>query len=205
MMKFCYLLTACVFLAFSLFYVSGVDSKVLDEGVSSGFAPRSQLLNPRKAAEFTLTNQDGSEVSLAGLKGKVVLLAFIYTRCHEICPSITDQFCQIQKAFDEEMGKDLELVLISLDPRRDDPERCQKYTEAYEGKWFFLTGTSEQIDALLPHYQVMTRPSEQSEILHNWMVVLIDRNGYIRYRYMGEDDPQRHLVSDIKDLIGEDQ
>src|SRR4030095_7680161 len=77
---------------------------------------------PYPAADFTLTDQDGQTLSFASLRGKIVVLDFIFTRCPGPCPLLSLKFSQLQQKLGGRLDKDVVLLSISIDPRYDTPE-----------------------------------------------------------------------------------
>src|SRR6266545_8423112 len=95
---------------------------------------------------FSLIERNGGEISLSDLKGKESIVNFIYTNCPDTCPIQSAQMRQIQKDFMEE--KDLRVVSITVDPKRDTPEVLSEYAKRFSadpGRWLFLTGEKEDI------------------------------------------------------------
>jgi len=100
--------------------------------------------------DLPLLTQDGKEVRFYTdmLKGKVVLVSFIYTSCTEVCPILMPNLARIQELLRDGSGRDVALISISVDPVDDTPEELKKYGEKYGAKdgWTFLTGKKENID-----------------------------------------------------------
>src|SRR5262244_3677619 len=81
------------------------------------------------APQFTLTSQDGKPFALAGLRGKAVVVAFIYTECPDICPMLTQKMVEIQDELGANFGAKVAFVSISLDPEHDTPEVLKDYAQ----------------------------------------------------------------------------
>ncbi len=79
--------------------------------------------------DFSLVAQDGSTLRLGSLRGRVVLIDFIYTRCPmpEACPRLSANFAYLQRHF----GGRIDLISITLDPKWDKPP----VLEAYAKRW----------------------------------------------------------------------
>ena len=84
------------------------------------------------------------------VKGKVVVINLMYTKCEDICPITTWSLLQVQKALGNRIGRDVFLYSITLDPDRDTPEVLKTYAENFGAKkgWYFLTGEFEDIERL---------------------------------------------------------
>ena len=163
---------------------------------------RIELLEPKPAFDFGLTDMDHAPFRLEAYRGKLVLIGFIYTNCPDVCGILTMHFRRIQREFKDIIEKDLVLVFITTDPKRDTPERSASYTQGFDGKWHFLTGTETQLKEVWEHYRVFVKEKPEADLVyHSYMVVLIDREGLIRYRYIGLVDPEEVIVKDIRYLL----
>ena len=84
------------------------------------------------------------------IKGKQVVINFMYTRCQGICPTTTANLVKVQKALKDRVGRDIFMYSISLKPQEDDPAALKEYAKAHGVKpgWLFLTGEPALIDGL---------------------------------------------------------
>ena len=100
-----------------------------------------------------LLTQDGKPVRFYDdvLKGKVVLINFMFTTCTGVCPPMTANLAKVQNYLGDRVGKDVRIVSISVDPTVDTPEKMKKYAEGFKAKpgWYFLTGKKENVDWIL--------------------------------------------------------
>jgi protein SCO1/2 len=162
--------------------------------------------------QFSLIERDGREVALSDLKGKIWIVNFIYTNCPDTCPIQSAQMRQIQEDFQHE--KDLRLVSITVDPKRDSPEVLSEYAKRFgadPARWFFLTGKKETIYNFaqegfhlgaveLPHEK---RPESGATHTHSPRFVLVDRAAQIRGYYVSTDaNAMTRLRRDLKVLLG---
>ena len=85
------------------------------------------------------------------VKGKTVAINFVFTTCKGVCPTLTAKFRQIQRELGERVGRDIQLISISVDPTTDVPERLSAYAEKFNAGpgWTFVTGSKPEIDELL--------------------------------------------------------
>ena len=116
---------------------------------SAHAAPKSEALPTiGPAAGFTLTTQDERRLSLSELRGKVVVLTFIYTTCTDTCPLLTGKMASLQPRLGPDFGPRVFFVSVSVDPERDTPARLKGYGIAHGAKfdgWAFVTGTPAEI------------------------------------------------------------
>jgi protein SCO1/2 len=148
------------------------------------------------APPFRLTDQDGNPLALADLRGKAVLLDFVYTTCPGPCPILTGLHVEVQRALDPALRDRVRLVSISLDPRKDTPAALREYAKkrgADTLNWSFLTGAPEDVDAVLKAYGVGSARQPDGTIAHLVVTFLIDGEGRIVERFVGLDghDPKQ--------------
>lgn len=182
-----------------------LDARVVEEGGAAGRSGGGARLDPAEAAEpapaFHLEDQEGRPVALEDLRGKVVLLDFIYTHCPGPCPILTSTHVRVQRTLPEAVRERVHFVSISLDPARDTPEALRDYAAAHGADlsdWSFLTGETEAVDAVLRAYGVGATPGEGGEIVHVVATYLIDAEGRIAERYVGLEHHADDLRADVE-------
>lgn len=84
------------------------------------------------------------------IKGKVVLINFMYTNCEGLCPRQTANLVVVQKALGDRVGRDIFMYSITLKPEEDTPKVLQEYARSNGIKpgWLFLTGKPEDVEKL---------------------------------------------------------
>ena len=117
-------------------------------------------------------NQDGETVRFYDdlIKGKIVIISFIYTSCTDICPLTTARLSQLEDRLGDALGRDVFMISMTVDPKRDTPEKMKEFSAAFQTRpgWTFVTGALEDIRAI--NYKF----GERSEILseHRNQIVL---------------------------------
>ncbi len=100
----------------------------------------------------TLRTQDNQQVRFYDdvVKGKVVLINFMFTTCTELCPRATANLASLQQALGEHAGRDVFLISISVDPENDTPAALKRYAERFHAGpgWTFLTGKAADIELI---------------------------------------------------------
>jgi protein SCO1/2 len=162
-----------------------------------GPAPRTVLVDPA-----------GKPFDLAHLRGKVVLVSFIYTTCSGVCPATTQTLVQIQKALRgaKLWGKSVEFVSITLDPRRDTPPVLSQYARLFgadQTAWHFLTGGSREVDAVITAWGMWVKSIPDGALDHPSRIFLLDREGHEREIYNLESLKPEILISDVRGLLTE--
>jgi protein SCO1 len=100
----------------------------------------------------TLRTQDNQQVRFYDdvVKGKVVLINFMFTTCTELCPRATASLVGFQQALGDHAGRDVFMISISVDPEHDTPAVLKEYAERYRARagWTFLTGKAADIELI---------------------------------------------------------
>src|SRR5262249_17836433 len=123
--------------------------------IGQGQSASSRLAVIEPAPDFALTDQTGKPLRLADLKGKVLLVNFIFTTCSGSCPATTHRTAQVERELEKRglLKKDeVRLLSITLDPARDVPEVLRGYMNLYDlptDHWRFLTGPSKDVAAVI--------------------------------------------------------
>jgi cytochrome oxidase Cu insertion factor (SCO1/SenC/PrrC family) len=137
------------------------------------------------APAFSLTDQDGRTVTLASLRGKVVLLTFLDDTCSVDCPLIAQEFRQAGQLLSADTRR-VELVAINYNPLDTQVSYIQAF-DRQEGltgvpNWLYLTGTLAQLQQVWRHYAIA--PPEilpaGSMIGHGDYAFVIDQQGHMR-------------------------
>jgi protein SCO1/2 len=165
--------------------------------------PRPALPVLGSVPSFRLVDESGSAFGPERLAGRVWLADFIFTRCPSICPELTERLVRVQK----QLGDQVDLVSVSVDPAYDTPERMRAFAERHRAlspRWHFLTsdrGSTE--DTVSRGFKIaLTRDSSDAmSITHGAHVVLVDGQGRIRGYYDSSDpDALERLVTDARRL-----
>ena len=170
-------------------------------------SPSERLAKIGPAPGFTLTTQNGTAFSMFDLRGKVVVLNFVFTRCTDACPLATYKMVGIQDALGEQFSRDVFFVSVTVDPAHDTPEVLLDYARSLGSDlsgWAYLTGSPATIRDVARKYGVFHRRHSDGEVEHNLLTSLVDRGGTLRVQYMSERFDPGELLHDIRDLIAED-
>jgi len=158
------------------------------------------LVRTTEAPGFDLIDQHGKAVSSADLRGRILLIDFIFTQCPGPCPMETARQVKVQRAVPAALRDRIQFVSISLDPRNDTPEAMRDYAAGHGASfdnWSFLGGDEATVDAVVrAHYVGKTRDAE-GLIEHLNVVFLVDPHGRILKRYMGMADEAESIAADL--------
>ena len=141
----------------------------------------------RTPADFTLTTQDGKDFHLSSLRGKVVLVSFVFTTCNGTCPATTHRMVLAEEALDKAGLLDkVHLLSITLDPAHDKAAVLRDYMRLYDigsKHWTFLTGTEKQVKQVLSDWGMWVRGAANGQLDHPSRVFLLDARGRVREIY----------------------
>jgi len=173
--------------------VNAADDANLKAGV---FTPA------RDAPDFTLSGSDGAKLQLRDYRGKVVLLAFGFTSCPDVCPTTLAVLAQARKKLGPD-GNEVKVVYVTVDPERDDAKRMKKYLAAFDPTFVGGTGTADKLAAVRQEYGIAAdkKPAGAGYVVaHSSYTYLIDRAGKLRalmpYGHTAED-----YVHDLRILL----
>ncbi|HET7671250.1 MAG TPA: SCO family protein [Burkholderiales bacterium] len=158
------------------------------------------------APEFALTTHLGDRLSLGELRGQVVAVTFIYATCRDSCPVLMRKLAAMRRKLGSDFGTKVHFVAITVDPEVDTPEVLRHYAESLgaNGKgWSFLTGTPEEIRAMVRSYGAFSRRNAGGDVDHLYLTSLVDRNGTMRVQYLGYRFDAEELLRDLRGLMRE--
>jgi protein SCO1/2 len=137
------------------FFLTGAAAAVAPLALPSRSEAARPLSQRGGAAYFTnaeLRTHDGRTMRFYDdlVRGKIVLINFMYTDCGDICPGMTQNLADLQKLLGDRVGRDIFMYSISMQPEQDTPERLKAYAETFDVKpgWLFLTGAPADVDLL---------------------------------------------------------
>jgi len=150
--------------------------------------------------DVSLIDQHGAAVSLGSLKGKLVLIDFIYTSCASTCPMLTAKMAAIAHQLGPALGADVTIVSISLDPEHDTPAELAKYAKSHDADgpgWIFLTGPPAKIDQVLALFNLRRTRESNGSITHSIEAFLLAPDGHQIRQYSALDVSPDAVVDDV--------
>lgn len=165
--------------------------------------PSAEFLNT-KAPDFTLLNQQGERFESTKLRGKVIVVNFIYTTCPDVCPLFTANFAQLQRTLNQQHAADLFFISITTDPEVDSPKVLKAYAQRYSAdfrNWAFLTGSEAQLKEVWKAFGVKVIRKGRGLVQHTSLTTIIDRQGIRRFNYFGEKWQSKEVLRDISTLL----
>jgi protein SCO1/2 len=160
-------------------------------GVVSARVVRAAGQAENKVPDFELKDQAGEMVRLSDMRGHAWIANFIFTRCGDICPLMSERMKTLQNRITD---RRVRFISFTVDPDHDTPEVLAAYAKRYDaevGRWFFLTGERAAIwEKIAPAFRlplVEATDEEQSggaqPFIHSDRFTLVDGDGLIRGHY----------------------
>lgn len=163
-----------------------------DGGDSSTFEGATMPAGLR-APDFELRNQDGEPVSMRALRGRPVIVTFLYTTCQDSCPI---QAQTVRGALDE-LGHDVPALAVAVDPPRDTPERAQAFLSKQRatGRIDFVLGSRAELRPLWKGFAIQPQSVTQE---HQARFTIVDARGFQRVGYPGSEATPERLAHDVR-------
>ena len=174
---------------------------------AGGAGFRSGAFEPaRQAPDFALSASDGTEFRLSGTRGKVILLAFGYTNCPDVCPTVLAELAQVRARLGRDAGR-VQVTYVSVDPERDTAARLRAYVQLFDTTFVGLTGSAAQLEPVWKAYgisivrrEIPGRGPQAYAVHHTASVYMVDTDG--RLRVMAPfGTPVDDLVHDVRVLL----
>lgn len=172
-------------------------------------ASASRLAVIKAAPDIALTTQEEKPLKLSDLRGKVVLIGFVFTTCNGTCPATTSRMASVQTELRSRgLLKDdkVRLLTVTLDPARDTPAALRKYAKLYDAdpaSWSFLTGAEADVARVLAAWDMWTKPATNGQLDHPSRVFLVDPKGKVREIYHLDFLKPKWVVEDMELLLKE--
>jgi protein SCO1/2 len=194
-----------------------LENPVVTKGIPGGEAAAAAAAGPPAGTEvpdFTFVNQDGRRLDLRQLRGRALLLTFIYTRCPvpDYCPLMSSNFAAVHRALEQDEGLrgKAHLLSVTLDPAYDTPKVLRSYgagyTERYGAEtfehWDFATGDPGEIRRLAQFFG-LAYSEEKGQVIHSLRTALVDSDGKVYKIYRGNEWKPEQVLGDLRTLTAE--
>jgi protein SCO1/2 len=158
-----------------------------------------------RAADFTLTGPTDKPVRLADFQGKLVMLYFGYTFCPGICPTTLAEVAQALQTLGPKAAEKVQVLMISVDPERDTPDRMAAYLAHFSAAFLGLTGTPDEIAKTAASYGIYYKKYEGTTadsylVDHTSMVIVVDEKGLVQLLFPF-DTPASAMADDLAALL----
>lgn len=169
-----------------------------------------------KDLHYDLVNQKNEHITFPDfVKGKIVVMNYIFTNCPDICPLSTNNMRLIQERLKKDNIQNVYFISVSFDPENDSPEVLTKFAEIRNldlSNWQFLTGNKLRTDMIIEKAGVLAVKSDSTIFrngrkiyyyIHTDRISLVDQESRIRKNYLGSKINVDEIVNDIKTIVSE--
>jgi protein SCO1/2 len=145
--------------------------------------------------DFSLTTQDGEAVTASSLRGRPLVVTFIYSTCRDTCPA---QVQSIRGALDD-LGRDVPVVGVSVDPANDTPASARAFLleQSMTGRMEFLLGTQGELEPVWKAFGIAPQRRGRD---HSAYTVLVDGEGRQRIGFPASQLTPSALAHDLARL-----
>lgn len=149
------------------------------------------------------TTQNNTKIELKQLKGDVIVMVMIYTSCQAACPRLVADMLGIEAQIPEAQKDDVKLVLVSIDPATDTPERLKEFAlenEMGSDQWILLTGSESDTREFAAVLAVNYKKISPMDFSHSNIISVFDRKGELAHQQEGLGVNNKDTVSKILEL-----
>jgi len=191
-----------LFIVLLLPVASGFESSAQAPRLGEKGASRRELHLP--ISDFSLTDQLGRPFRFQSLKGRVILLSFVYTSCPDVCPLITASALSAQRALRAWEKPSVFFLTVTTDPEVDTPLVLRAYANRFGvdlSNWSLLTGENSALASVWKVFGVKVKRKARGLVEHTPLTAIVDRQGILRVVYIGSSPDSRRLLRDIRALL----
>lgn len=162
-----------------------------------------ELTPPKQAPPLALRDADGRAVSLAALRGKLVLVTFLYTHCPDVCPLIAQNLNAAVRALPKAERDGVRVIAVSVDPKGDTAAAVRAYRKRLRlvPQFDYLIGSRAQLRRVWAAWSVVSVKDGPELVDHVAYTALVDRSGKERVLY-GAQVQARQVIHDLGLLMG---
>lgn len=159
-------------------------------------------------AAFTLTDQNGKEVTEASWPGQYLLVYFGFTHCPDVCPTGLGKLTDALNALPADTVAKIQPLFITIDPARDTVKDMKAYVTLFHKKLIGLSGTQQQIDTVIKNFRVYAQkqtdpkhPDDKNYMMnHSSFTYLVAPDGQVIDVY-SHDATAKDMAEKIKGLV----
>ena len=186
-----------------IFNPSDVNPELVDTTIQ-------YIANKHHIADFSFTNQNGKTITQKDYEGKIYVADFFFTTCKSICPKMTTNLVDVQKAFLN--NPKVKLLSFTVMPDIDSVAVLKEYAKingVNDNKWNLVTGDKKAIYTMARKSFLAVKqgkPEELYDMVHTENFVLVDSKKRVRGFYDGTNKEEiKRLIEDINWLLEDDK
>ncbi|WP_026976747.1 SCO family protein [Flavobacterium tegetincola] len=148
------------------------------------------------------TTQNGNDIELKELRGKVLVMVMIYTSCKAACPRLVADMRNIEKKVPQDLKDKIQYILISIDPETDTPERLKAFAienQMDNNQWLFLRSNDEQTREFSAVLAVNYKKISPLDFSHSNIISVFNAEGELAFQQEGLGVNNDKIISTIKE------
>ncbi len=133
-------------------------------------------------------NQNGQTIEMKDLKGKVLVMVMIYTSCKSACPRLVADMRNIESRLSNQVKKNVKLVLVSIDPKIDTPQRLYQFAKDNQmagDQWVFLRSSEENTREFAAVLAVNYKKIAPMDFSHSNIISVFNAQGELAFQQEG--------------------
>ncbi|KOP36690.1 SCO family protein [Flavobacterium sp. WLB] len=134
------------------------------------------------------TTQNGNDIELKSLRGNVLVMVMIYTSCKAACPRLVADMRDIEAKLNKNTKKNVKLILVSIDPKTDTPERLKTFAIANkmnQETWLFLRSSEENTREFAAVLAVNYKQISPVDFSHSNIISVFNTEGELVFQQEG--------------------
>lgn len=146
------------------------------------------------------TTQNGQNIELKELRGKVLVMVMIYTSCKAACPRLVADMRNIEKKVPAALKDKVQYVLVSIDPKTDTPERLKEFAienQMNNEQWLFLRSNDEQTREFSAVLAVNYKKISPIDFSHSNIISVFNAEGELAFQQEGLGVDNEKAISKI--------
>lgn len=154
--------------------------------------------------DLSMPDATGTLRTLDSYKDKVVVVFFGFTQCPDVCPTAMAELAHTMELLGDD-AKQVQVIMISVDPERDDPKMLLEYVGAFHPDFIGLSGTPEQLHTTAKSFKAFYAKApgatpEQYTMDHSSSFYVFDKKGDVRI-LMGGNASAKEIADDLRQLL----
>ncbi|MBK8985482.1 MAG: SCO family protein [Chloroflexi bacterium] len=156
--------------------------------------------------DFSLAAANKQSISLSDYRGQFVFVYFGYTYCPDLCPDTLAKLARVRRQLGDQADQ-MQVIMISVDPERDTPDKLAEYVEHFSDSFIGLTGSPAEVDAAGAPFGLFYQKHDGTAasgylVDHTARTYLLDRDGRILIAYP-HDAPDTAITADLRYLLAQ--
>lgn len=154
--------------------------------------------------QTTWQNQDNESLKLNDLRGKTLVVVMIYTSCQFACPMLVANMKKIEKKIDPSNLSKVSMVLVSIDPKTDTPERLKSFAKDNnmdDKQWIFLRGDDKSTQEFANVLSMKYKKISPIDFSHSNIITIFSPDGQMQSQEEGLDINTASVASKVNDVI----